>query len=151
MEIKISLKEYPLEAVYLAITTLSDRMSVRILKQDKENIVLEIKAKINDKEIRENLDEVFTNELIHHTLRYKISENNKDLREKIVTAALYSAQSKSNDKPSSQSFQNEIDEELEKEIEKLIKEAEKESYKKDPKKIKVPWEEKNRKRKGGEK
>jgi His-Xaa-Ser system protein HxsD len=151
MEIKISLKEYPVDAVYLAITTLSDRINARILKQDKENIVLEIKSKVNDKEIQENLEEVFTNELIHHTLRYKISENNKDLREKIVTAALYSAQSKSNDKPSSQSFQNEIDEELEKEIEKLIKEAEKESYKKDPKKIKVPWEEKNRKRKGGEK
>jgi len=146
MEIKISLKEYPVEAVYLAITTLSDRINARILKQDEKSVVLEMKSKVNYKEIQENLKEVFTNELIHHTLRYRISENNKDLREKIVTAALYSAQSKSDDKLSQKNTA--IDEELEKEIDELIKEAEKESYRKDPKKINIPWEEKKQKKRG---
>lgn len=138
--IKVDTDIYPLDAVKAAAYIFLQDNFVRIEKTETPNIVaVMIKSAV------ENIKDSFFNELLHETLRFKISENSKSLRERIVIRALASAnnQPKKIQKNESETTDNvpSSDVVLEQEIEKLLKEANEGSYTTDPLKISVPWEE----------
>ena len=135
---------YPLDAVKAAASIFLQGNFVRIKKTDAQGIVSVIV-----KSASENVKDSFFNELLHETLRFKISENSKSIRERIVIRALASANNQT--KKTQQEAQmeagfdkNAADVVLEQEIEKLLKEASQGSYITDPLKISVPWEETNK-------
>ncbi|MBO4556436.1 MAG: hypothetical protein J5706_06710 [Elusimicrobiales bacterium] len=136
--IEIDTDIYPLAAVQAAAYIFLRDNFIRIEKGEKPNIVV-----VKVKSISENIEDEFFNELLHETLRFRISENAKGIRERLVIQALSSASRISDSTVSSEpsSSQAEADVILEQEIEKLLKEAEEGSYKTDPLKISVPWEE----------
>jgi len=139
--IQIDTDIYPLDAVKAAAYIFLQDNFVRIEKTDAPGIVSVIV-----KSASENVKDSFFNELLHETLRFKISENSKSIRERIVIRALASANNQT--KKTQQEAQleagfdkNASDVVLEQEIEKLLKEASQGSYTTDPLKISVPWEE----------
>jgi len=122
MQINLNSKIYPLEAVLNACYIFVDHIYIFLDTDSKgENIKVSFKGKQKlSKKKLESLRDEFMNELLHSTLRYRVSKNNKKIREYIIGRALYSAL------PTS---------ELELESEKL-------DYKEDPLGIAIPWEEK---------
>lgn len=116
---------YPLEAVYGAAYVFLDKAYLRLDGDPKKEIIVQIKSKEElDKKGLENLANDFLNELLNYGLRYKISKNNKKIREYIVGTALLSA----------------TGENLEGEGEA------KEDWQKDTLGIAIPWEEKYEKK-----
>lgn len=133
---------YPREAVFAAANTFVDKAFVRVSAGRKKGCLsVELRAK-PAQELDASLEGEFYNDLLHHTLRLKVSTRNQALREKIVTQALVSAQVSGSGVPAIAAGDRTADAKLEKEIEKLLKEAESGDYKKDPLGIAVPWEKK---------
>jgi len=131
---------YPREAVFAAANTFVGKAFVRVSAGRKGCLSVELRAK-PAQGLDSSLEGEFYNELLHHTLRLKVSTRHQALREKIVTQALLSAQV-SGGVTGVSAGDKSADAKLEKEIEKLLKEAESGDYKKDPLGIAVPWEKK---------
>ena len=146
--IEVDTDIYPLAAVQAAAYIFIQDNFIRIEKGKKSNIVI-VKSKSSGR----NFEDGFFNELLHQTLRLRISENSRSIRDRIVIQALSSASQNaskkdSQSKPAAEDM--EADVVLEQEIEKLLKEAEEGSYKTDPLKISVPWEETDNSKSGND-
>ena len=123
VELTIDPQLYPLEAVYGAAYVFLDKAYLRLDGNPKKKIIIKIKGKESlDREKLENLAGDFLNELLNYTLRYKISKNNRKIREYIVGTALLSS------------------------LAEAPEAEEKEEWEEDPLGIAVPWEEKHKKR-----
>jgi His-Xaa-Ser system protein HxsD len=163
LKLKLDSGVYPLEAIQAAAYTFSDRLYIRIARNGGgKEISLCLKPKAAGADLAAISDELH-NEFLHETLRHRISQANKKIREFIVTKALVSAQVPSIP-PTVQAETSEencpecaaeaakaaapqpavpVDAELEKEIEKLLAEIEKSGPgKDDPLGVAVPWEKK---------
>lgn len=126
MEIILNSKIYPQEAILNASYVFIDRAYIFLDSDAKtENIRVSFKGKnkLSEKQFKALKGE-FMNELLHSSLRYQISKNNKKIREYIIGRALYSAFPASD----------------------LIT-TEKLDYQQDPLGIAMPWEEKYGKKK----
>ncbi|PIU18961.1 MAG: hypothetical protein COT18_09430 [Elusimicrobia bacterium CG08_land_8_20_14_0_20_59_10] len=132
---------YPREAVFAAANTFAGKAFVRIRGGKKGNLSVELRVKPGINLAAADLEGEFFNELLHHSLRLKVSIRHKVLREKIVAQALVSARVSGASKPAAKQEEKPADDKaLEKEIENLLKEAEAGGYKGDPLGIAVPWE-----------
>jgi len=122
IKIEINPEIYPLEAVYGAAYVFLDKAYLRLDGDPEKKVIVNIKSKnnLNKKEL-ENLADDFLNELLNYGLRYKISKNNRKIREYIVGTALLFASTAVSEGP---------------------KEEKKEDWQKDTLGIAVPWEEK---------
>ena len=119
----INSKLYPLEAVYGAAYVFLDKAYFRLDGDPEKEITVQIKSKEKlSRKGLENLASDFLNELLNYSLRYKISKNNRKIREYIIGTALLSA----------------LGENLEEET--------KEDWQKDALGIAIPWEEKYKKK-----
>ena len=88
-KILVNPKLYPLEAVYGAAYVFLDKAYLRLDGNPEKKITVQIKGKENlNKKGLENLANDFLNELLNYSLRYRISKNNKKIREYIVGTAL---------------------------------------------------------------
>lgn len=139
--LKINPKIYPLEVVEGAAYTFVDRVYVDIGGNPARQISVTLAGKknLNRKELERMAGE-FKNELLNYALRREISKNNKEIREYIVSRALFSAAM-----PAEEEFEM---------VKKKAKEAEKKDraakikkgdFIDDPLGIAVPWEEKYQK------
>jgi len=118
-KILVNPKLYPLEAVYGAAYVFLDKAYLRLDGNPEKKITVQIKGKENlNKKGLENLANDFLNELLNYSLRYRISKNNKKIREYIVGTALLFASGED------------------------LEEKTKEDWQKDDLGIAVPWEEK---------
>ena len=123
VELTIDPQLYPLEAVYGAAYVFLDKAYLRLDGNPKKKIIIKIKGKESlDREKLENLAGDFLNELLNYSLRYKISKNNRKIREYIVGTALLSS------------------------LAEAPEAEEKEEWEEDPLGIAVSWEEKHKKR-----
>ena len=164
LTLSVDTSVYSLDAVQAAAYTFTDRAYVRIARSGAKGVSVVLKPKGSSSAAV--LADEFHNELLHETLRRKVSEANKKIREFIVTKALVSAQVPSappdTSVPDGQESCHEceaearaagqkktaapapaasVDPDLEKEIEKLLGEIEK-SGSEDPLGVAVPWEKK---------
>ncbi len=145
--IRVDTGVYPLEAVEAACYGLTDRAYVRIGRRAQGGLEVFLRPKDTPSASREALEGEFYNELLHQSLRLRVSEANRKIREYVVTKALVSAQPPS-EIPQAPCLEcapqapppPPVDAELEKEIEKLLAEIEKGGE--DPLGVAVPWEEK---------
>ena len=165
LSLQLDTSVYPLDAIQAAAYAFTDRLNVLIDRKGKGPVSVHFKPKAGTKDI-EALSIEFQNELLHETLRLKVSQANQKIREYIVTKALVSAQVPSTlppaalaasvgaqgscpeceagakaDDPQAGAPQP-VDAELEKEIEKLLAEIEKGGDGEDPLGVAVPWEQK---------
>ncbi|MBU1499806.1 His-Xaa-Ser system protein HxsD [Patescibacteria group bacterium] len=126
MQITVSLKIYPLEAIYGAAYVFLNRAYIFLDEKKKGEILITLKPKekMADKQLKA-LSGEFHNELLNYSLRNQISQNNRKLREYIVSRALIGAL-KEND-----------GEDIEEEIEE---------WQGDDLGISVPWEKKFKKK-----
>lgn len=133
METKIVLdiKIYPLEAILNTCYSFLERAYI-YLDADNEgrkiNVFLK-KKKTSKPKTMSAYEGEFMNELLHYTLRYKISKNNRKIREYIIANALFPAVTLSEPKEKIEIDSQELD------------------YHDDPLGIAVPWEEKYGKKK----
>ncbi|MBI5241255.1 MAG: His-Xaa-Ser system protein HxsD [Elusimicrobia bacterium] len=157
---------YSMDAVQAAAYTFTDRAYVRITRRGAKGVSVSLQPKAKDADAQALAGE-FHNELLHETLRRKVSDSNKKIREFIVTKALVSAQVPSAPPPAAapaeecpecaaearaaqekkgaapQAQPAAVDPDLEKEIEKLLTEIEKSGPGgSDPLGVAVPWEKK---------
>ena len=126
---------YSLDSVYDAAYNFLDKAYV-FLDGDPEKIIeirLKGKEKLSKKDLR-NLANEFFNELINTGIRARISEDNKKIKEYIVSVALIGA---------SKDLQEQI--KKEKQGVSLDSLGEEESWDEDPLGIATPWEEKYKK------
>lgn len=131
MEIKLSRKIYPLEAILNACYAFIERAYIfldSVSKGSQVKISFNSKDSLSKKQLRALKGE-FMNELLHCVLRYEISRNNRKIREYIVGRALYSDLSS-------------ID---------IVTSKDKISYQDDPLGIAKPWEKKYGKKKNAKK
>lgn len=140
---------YPLEVIRGASFVFSDRAHISLQSNGKKNINVRMKLK-EESEKAEALEKKlkylageFNNELLNQALRKDLGEQNKNIREYIVSQALFGASPESVNQKSQQETDEELDKLLEKELKALEKE-EKNAQSKDPHKILVPWEKKNK-------
>ena len=113
---------YPLESILNTCYVFIDSFYIFLDSGSKGNIKVYIKGKkVISKKQLELLKGKFNNELLYNALRYKISKNNKKIREYIIGRALYSAVVDSTD---------------------LAMDKEKFDCQEDPLGIAIPWEEK---------
>ena len=89
-ELKVDTTIYPMEAVQQACYSFIDRAHVRIASSGKGQAKVCVKAK--GAVGLEGMEDAFYEELLHQSLRLKVSESNRSIREFIVTKALVSAQ-----------------------------------------------------------
>ena len=136
-QIKVDLSVYPLDSVYAAAYTFSKDAYVKLGKEAKNSLLVELESKNGKFPAERDLLGEFGNELLHHAFRLKVAAANQALREKIVVQALVSAQPRAAEQSGGAAV---LDAELEKEIEKLLQEAGNENYKDDSLGIAVPWE-----------
>ena len=164
LKLRVDMTIYPLEAIQAAAYTLTHRAHVRMARKAKNGMMVRLKPKTNSSSVPTLTDE-FHDELLHETLRLKVSQSNQKIREYIVTKALVSAQVPSVLPPAApaagesrescpeceaQAKAAPVDAELEKEIEKLLSEIEKSgSTNDDPLGVAVPWEKKYGAKAGG--
>ncbi|MBI4677231.1 MAG: hypothetical protein HY748_06580 [Elusimicrobia bacterium] len=112
MTLKIDTSVYPLEAIQAAAYSLTGRAYARIARGKGVEASVTLKAKEGGDAVEaggraspaatpfltaagdgaRTLEDEFYNELLHQTLRLKVSENNRKIREYVVTKALVSAQ-----------------------------------------------------------
>ena len=122
MNIKLNSEIYPLEAILNACYVFVDRAYIFLDTTSQGNrikVSLKGKNKLSQNRL-ESLRGEFINELLRCTLRYKISHNNKKIREYIIGRALYSILPTSD----------------------LFSPSKKNNYQKDPLGIAIPWEKK---------
>jgi His-Xaa-Ser system protein HxsD len=87
----IDLKVYPLEAVYGAAYLFVDRVYIFLDTQEKDKLEVSLRAKEEVDFSPEKIEGEFMNELLNYTLRLKLSDSNKKIREQIVEQALFAA------------------------------------------------------------
>jgi His-Xaa-Ser system protein HxsD len=136
--IKIAPRIYPLEVIYGAAYSFVDRAYIDIGGNPKRQVLVTLAGKedLSRKEL-ERLAGEFRNELLNYALRRAISQNNKELREYIVSRALFSSVV-----PAEEEFglvKKKIQEAEKKDRAKKIKKGD---FIDDPFGIAVPWEEK---------
>ena len=161
LSLKFDTSVYPLDAIQAASYTFTDRLSVRIERKGKGAVSVRLILKAAGGDL-EALSGEFENELLHETLRLKVSLANQKIREFIVTKALVSAQVPSaipsisgeagqpcpdceagaGSGGSGATASPAVDAELEKEIAKLLTEIEKGGGAEDPLGVAVSWEDK---------
>jgi His-Xaa-Ser system protein HxsD len=152
LKVDIDTSIYPLEAVQMAAYALTDRVYARIARRNGKSVSVSLTPK--SAAAQPDLAHEFHNELLHDTLRLKVSKANQKIREYVVTKALLSAQVPSTALPEA-SVQEEcpecaaeaksqpMDKDLEKEIDKLMADIEKSgSAEADPLGVAIPWEKK---------
>lgn len=136
--IKIEPRIYPLEVVYGAAYGFVDKVYVDIAGNPAKQISVTLAGKENlSRKELEKLAGDFRNELLNYALRREISRNNKEIREYIVSRALFSSVV-----PVKEEFKlvkKKIDETKKKERIRKIKAGD---FIEDPLGIAVPWEEK---------
>lgn len=147
IKISVDTALYHKDAAAAAAYTLTDRMYVELKSGKGALLQIELSPKDGVKLSSAQTKGEFMNELLHQSLRRKISEAHQRIREYIVTQALLSAQPEEELSPKAVEVAKKkgskaLDKELEKEIDRLLAEAEKSDFKKDPLGIAVPWEEK---------
>lgn len=135
---------YPLEAVEAAAYAFTDRAFAAIARAGKS---LRVTLRPKNGTAPETLEGEFGNELLHQTLRARVSRENAKLREYIVTRALVSAQPVEAEcadcaAPPPPAQAPPVDAQLEKEIETLLAAIEKQEGAEDPLGVIVPWEDK---------
>lgn len=118
----IDLSIYPLEAIYGAAYVFIERVYIFLDSRDDKKIEVCLRAKKQEDFSQEELEGEFMNELLNYSLRLKLSESNKKIREQIVEQALFAG--------------------LGREKGILEKQAEKFEFEDDPLGIAVPWEDK---------
>jgi len=147
IKITVDTSIYHKDAAAAAAYTLTDRMYVGLMGGKGALLHVELSPKEGVALSPAQVKGEFMNELLHQTLRRKISEANHRIREYIVTQALLSAQTREDIPAEAVEAAREkgnkaLDKELEQEIDRLLAEAEKSDFTKDPLGIAVPWEEK---------
>ena len=131
---------YPVEAVQAAAYAFGDRLEVALKKRGGTvAATLRPKRALSRKAFEELAGE-FRTELLHQSLRSRVSEANREARDFIVTRALASAQTGGELPPVGSAF----DQKLEEQIEGLLKTVEKFSGQADPLGICKPWEEQHK-------
>lgn len=85
---KINKQLYPLKAVYRAMYLLTDKYYIG-MDQNEEEYLIFFSGK--EKKITSNDVGEFQNELLNQCMKFAIKEDTKQIRELIVTRALYSA------------------------------------------------------------
>jgi His-Xaa-Ser system protein HxsD len=131
VEIKLSSKVYPLEAIMNACYAFIEKAYIFLdtdARNDFINVSFKGKGGISKKRF-EAIKGEFMNELLHCALRYEIGRNNRKIREYIVGRALYSDLSS-------------ID---------IVTSKDKISYQDDPLGIAKPWEKKYGKKRNAKK
>jgi His-Xaa-Ser system protein HxsD len=148
VRLSVDAEIYPLEAVQAAAYAFTSRAHVRIAKAEAGKLSVVLKTKSSgDPGVMEG---EFLNELLHQSLRLRVSASNQRIREYIVTRALVSAQPPT-EPPCAQCEAEQkgaaapspapaVDKELEAEIDKLLAAIDKEEGV-DPLQVAVPWEE----------
>ena len=133
-KIKFSLncQIFPLEAVYATCYNFIDRVYIYLDKKGN-NILVFLKPKEEGKINSRILEGEFRNELLHNTLRMKISQNNAKIREYIIGQAVCSSLALPTGALPTEKAQ---------ERERESKKGESYSYVEDPLGIAIPWEEK---------
>lgn len=123
LKVNVDLNIYPLEAIYGAAYVFVDKVYIFLdsLAEGKVEITFRAKDE-NEVEALEKIEGEFMNELLNYTLRLKLSESNKKIREYVVEQALFSA--------------------LGREEGILKNEGEKFEFEDDPLGIAIPWEDK---------
>lgn len=119
----VDLKIYPLEAIYGAAYVFVDKAYIFLDSQEGGKVEIFFRAK-EETSLREleKIEGEFMNELLNYTLRLKLSESNKKIREYVVEQALFSALGRG---------------------EGILKnEGEKFEFEDDPLGIAIPWEDK---------
>ncbi|MDD4661792.1 MAG: His-Xaa-Ser system protein HxsD [Candidatus Pacebacteria bacterium] len=86
--ITIDTKVYSLRAIFGTAYVFLDNYYIFLDNFEDGKIQVKIKSKKENEDLEKIIDE-FKNELINASLRLKISEENKKIREIIVTSALY--------------------------------------------------------------
>lgn len=134
--LKINPQIYPLEVVEGAAYTFIDRAYIDIGGNPKRQITVLLSGKedMGQREIERLVGE-FKNELLNYALRREINNNNKEIREYIISRALFSA-------VTSPEEEFEIIKKKKKETEKKDRalKIKKGDYIDDPLGIAVPWE-----------
>lgn len=131
MEIKLSARIYPLEAILNACYLFIDCVYIFLdsdLKGNQIKVFFKGKGKFSGKKL-EALKGEFKNELLRCALRYEISKSNKKIREYIVGRALYTTLPGPG----------------------VVSLSEKLDYQDDPLGIALPWKKKHRKQKNARK
>ena len=86
--IKIDTNIYSLRAIFSTAYIFLDNYYIFLEDFDDDKIQIKIKSKKEGEDLEKIVDE-FKNELINASLRLKILEENKKIREMIVSSALY--------------------------------------------------------------
>ena len=84
----VDTKIYSLRAIFSTAYVFLDNYYIFLEDFDDDKIQIKIKSKKEGEDLEKIVDE-FKNELINASLRLKISEENKKIRETIVTSALF--------------------------------------------------------------
>ncbi|MDD2227353.1 MAG: His-Xaa-Ser system protein HxsD [Clostridia bacterium] len=84
----VDTKIYSLRAIFSTAYVFLDNYYIFLEGLEDDKIQIRIKSKKENEELEKIIDE-FKNELINASLRLRISEENKKIREVIVTSALY--------------------------------------------------------------
>lgn len=87
-EFRVKKELYPLKAIYRAVYLFLDEYYIG-LDMDGDDIIIRFTGK--DGQIDRDRVGTFQNELLNQSLKLTISEDTRNLRELIVTRALYSA------------------------------------------------------------
>lgn len=123
LKVNINLNIYPLEAIYGAAYVFVDKVYIFLDSLTEGKVEITFRSKNEDEvEMLEKIEGEFMNELLNYTLRLKLSESNKKIREYVVEQALFSA--------------------LGREEGILKNEGEKFEFEDDPLGIAIPWEDK---------
>ena len=80
---------FDIEAILKTVYLFSNDYYVDVKHTNRKNINIVIESK--EDVIDENIIKNFKNELLAQTVRYKIAESNKDVRELVIGRALYSS------------------------------------------------------------
>lgn len=144
--ILVDRKLYSKESVFQTCFTFIDDFYFMLDSTDSRIVVnIEPKKKCSDKSLEESVKK-FHNELLLQETRFKISRDNRKVREAIINQALFSSmplQQQQCAAPEQQSAaQSEEDRLIDLEVERIIKEAEKSNIDDDILGIMMPWEEK---------
>lgn len=123
LKVNVDLNIYPLEAIYGAAYVFVDKVYIFLDSLAEGKVEITFRSKDENKiETLEKIEGEFMNELLNYTLRLKLSESNKKIREYVVEQALFSA--------------------LGREEGILKNEGEKFEFEDDPLGIAIPWEDK---------
>lgn len=140
---------YPIEIIRGASFVFADRAHIFMQNSGKKNINIRmrLKEKLEEDEILEKKLEYlageFNNEMLNQALRKDLGEQNKNIREYIISQALFGASPENVNQKFQEDSDEELDELLKKEL-KALEEEEKKNRFKDPYEILVPWKNKNK-------